>query len=307
MGAPQILFDESAALTALQQFITTAIPEVPQVDVYRARPTAAPGKWGLSVLIVPTTPLPVLQSYMGDQSTGKQQQLVRFVFAASAAGAWRVRVLGQQTAAYVAGGGETNAQVRDGVAAALALLGLPVTATNTAANLLPTGYAGLDVLADVAGASMLAAFTAVPAGGAGSVVVVDDNLRRASYNWGIWVVRCVVRDLPDAGGGRPSMVGPYTERLRLFMQAAASIPVVNGSAFPYLQDRMGGVARVSTLPPGAALNWRQTLGPFNADVQVNGGLWMRGAALDFEFDTTSALYYDVPSLDTVGVSAVTVE
>ena len=67
MGAPQILFDELAALTALQQFITTAIPEVPQVDVYRARPTAAPGKWGLSVLIVPTTPLPVLQSYMGDQ------------------------------------------------------------------------------------------------------------------------------------------------------------------------------------------------------------------------------------------------
>ena len=307
MAAPQILFDESAALTALQQFITTAIPEVPQVDVYRARPTAAPGKWGLSVLIVPTTPLPVLQSYMGDQSTGKQQQLVRFVFAVPAAGAWRVRVLGQQTAAYVAGGGETNAQVRDGVAAALALLGLPVTATNTAANLLPVGYAGLDVLADVAGASMLAAFTAVPAGGAGNVVVVDDNLRRASYNWGIWVVRCVVRDLPDAGGARPSMVGPYTERLRLFMQAAASIPVVNGSAFPYLQDRMGGAARVSTLPPGAALNWRQTLGPFNSDVQVNGGLWVRGAALDFEFDTTSALYYDVPSLDTVGVSAVTVE
>jgi hypothetical protein len=165
------------------------------VDVYRARPTAAPGKWGLSVLIVPTTPLPVLQSYMGDQSTGKQQQLVRFVFAVPAAGAWRVRVLGEQTAAYVAGGGETNAQVRDGVAAALALLGLPVTATDTAANLLPAGYAGLDVLADVAGASMLAAFTAVPAGGAGNVVVVDDNLRRASYNWGIWVVRCVVRDL----------------------------------------------------------------------------------------------------------------
>jgi hypothetical protein len=218
-----------------------------------------------------------------------------------------VRVLGQQTAPYVAGGGDTNAQVRDGVATALALLGLPITATNTAANLLPAGYAGLDVLADVAGASMLAAFTAVPAGGAGNVVVVDDNLRRASYNWGIWVVRCVVRDLPDAGGGRPSMVGPYTERLRLFMQAAASIPVVNGSAFPYLQDRMGGASRVSTLPPGAALNWRQTLGPFNADVQVNGGLWVRGAALDFEFDTTSALYYDVPSLDTVDVSAVTVE
>lgn len=306
MAAPQILFDESAALTALQQFITTAIPEVPQVDVYRARPSAVPGKWGLSVLIVPTTPLPVLTSYMGDQNTKAQQQLARFVFATPAAGAWRVRLLGQQTAAYVAGGGETNTQVRDGVAAKVALLGLPVTTTNTAANLLSAGYAGLDVLADVAGASMLAAFTAVPAGGTGNVTVVDDNRRRASFNWGLWVVRCVVRDIPDAGGARPSMVGPYTERLRLFMQAAASIPVVNGTAFPYLQDRMGGASQVSTLPVGAALNWRQTMGPFNADVQVNG-LWTRGAALDFEFDTSSALYYDVPSLDTVGVAAVVVE
>jgi len=306
MGAPQILFDESSALTALQQFITTAIPEVPQVDVYRARPSAAPSRWGLSVLIVPTTPLPVLQSYMGDQSTGTQQQLARFVFTAAAAGAWRVRVLGQTTAAYVAGVGETTAQVRDGVSAALALLGLPVTLTNTAAGVLGPGQAGLDVLADVAGASMLPAVTVVPAGGAASTVIVDDNLRRASFNWGIWTVRVIVREVADAGGPRQCMVGPYTERLRLYMQAAASVPVVNGSAFPYVQDRMGGPSQVGTLPVGAALNWRQTLGPFNADVNDNN-VWTRGAALDFQFDTSSALYYDVPSLDTVGPPAVTVE
>ena len=306
MGAPTLLFNEAAALGALQQFILTAVPEVPQVDVYRARPSAVPGRWGLSVLIVPTTPLPVLQSYMGEQSTAAQQQLARFVFATSAAGAWRVRVLGQQTAAYVAGIGETTAQVRDGVQAALGLLGLPVTATDTAAGVLPAGQSGLDVLATTAGASMLAAFTAVPAGGAGSVAIVDDNLRRASYNWGVWTVRVVVCDVPDAGGARPCMVGPYTERLRLYMQAAASIPVVNGSAFPYVQDRMGGASQVSTLPAGAAMNWRQTIGPFNADVQDNG-TWVRGAALDFQFDTSSALFYDVPSLDVLGVPAVTVE
>ena len=113
MGAPTLLFNEAAALGALQQFILTAVPEVPQVDVYRARPSAVPGRWGLSVLIVPTTPLPVLQSYMGEQSTAAQQQLARFVFATSAAGAWRVRVLGQQTAAYVAGIGETTTYLLD--------------------------------------------------------------------------------------------------------------------------------------------------------------------------------------------------
>ena len=305
MGAPTILFDEFAALTALQQCITTAIPEVPQVDVYRARPSAAPGRWGLSVLLVPTTPLPVLTSYMGDQSTGTQQQLARFVFTTPAAGAWQARVLGQTSAAYVAGGGDTTTQIRNGVSAALALLGLPVTLTNTAAGVLGPGQAGLDVLADVAGASMLPAVSVVPAGGAASTVIVDDNLRRASFNWGLWTIRCIVRDVAPAGGTRPCMVGPYTERLRLYMQAGASIPVVNGSAFPYVQDRMGGASQVNTLPAGAAMNWRQTMGPFVADVNDNN-TWFRAMALDLQFDTTSALYYDVPSLDSFGQVPVTV-
>ncbi len=305
MGAPTILFDEFAALTALQQCITTAIPEVPQVDVYRARPSAAPSRWGLSVLLVPTTPLPVLTSYTGDQSTGTQQQLARFVFTTPAAGAWQARVLGQTSAAYVAGGGDTTTQIRNGVSAALALLGLPVTLTNTTAGVLGPGQAGLDVLADVAGASMLPAVSVVPAGGAASTVIVDDNLRRASFNWGLWTIRCIVRDVAPAGGTRPCMVGPYTERLRLFMQAGASIPVVNGSAFPYVQDRMGGDSQVNTLPAGAAMNWRQTMGPFVADVNDNN-TWFRGMALDLQFDTTSALYYDVPSLDSFGQVPVTV-
>lgn len=305
MGAPTILFDEFAALTALQQCITTAIPEVPQVDVYRAKPSAVPSRWGLSVLLVPTTPLPVLTSYMGDQSTGTQQQLARLVFTTPAAGAWRARVLGQTSAPYVAGISETTTQIRNGVSAALALLGLPVTLANTAAGVLGPGQAGLDVLADVAGASMLPAVSVVPVGGAASTVIVDDNLRRASFNWGLWTIRCIVRDVAPAGGTRPCMVGPYTERLRLFMQAGASIPVVNGSAFPYVQDRMGGASQVNTLPAGAAMNWRQTIGPFVADVNDNN-TWFRGMALDLQFDTTSALYYDVPSLDSFGQVPVTV-
>lgn len=295
MGAPTLLFNEAAALDALRQFVTTIIPEVPEVDVYRARPTAAPGKWGLSVLLVPTTPLPVYLSPMGEENTTTQRQVARLVVRAGAAGAWQATVLGEE-ADFVAGVAATATQVRDGLLAALTLLALPVTAVATAPGVLPAAYAGIDVTADVAGVSMLARFTAVPAGGVGAVTVVDDNLRRATYNWGVWTVRVVVRDVPDAQGTRASMVGTYTERLRLSMQGAASIPVTNGEAFPYLRDRLGGESRVSTLPAGAQMNWRQTLGPFNADV-LNNGVWVRGAALDFEFDCPSSLYHDVPSLD----------
>ncbi len=302
MGAPTIVFNEAAALDALRQFITTVIPEVPHVDVYRQRPSAVPGKWGLSVVLAPVNPLPVLASPMGETSTGLQRQLIRLVVLTSAVGEWRVNVL-DTVASYTAGIGETAAQVRDGVSAAIALLALPVTLTDTAPGLLPPGQAGIDILADVAGVSMLARFLTVPAGGVGGYTVVDDNLRTAVYNWGQWTIRAIIRDIPQAQGVAPSMVGTYCERLRLSMQAR-SIPVTNGAAYPYLRDRMGGAASTGTL--GANLNWRQTLGPFDASI-TEGNVWIRGAALDFQFDTVSALLHDGPSLDAqAGYQVVTI-
>ena len=299
MAAPQILFDESAALTALQQFITTVIPEVQGVDVYLNRPSAVPGKWGLSVVLQPVTPLPVLTSPMGESSVSAQRQLIRLVVLTAAAGEWRANVLGQ-VGAYTALLGQTTTQVRDGVQAALALLLLPVTLTPTTAGVLPAGQAGLDILADVAGVSMLARFTTVPAGGVGGYTVVDDNLRVADYNWGVWTIRAVVRDVAPAQGPVGCMVNTYCERLRLSMQGQ-SIPVTNGSAYPYLRDRMGGAA--STGAVGAQLNWRQTMGPFEASV-LEGATWRTGAALDFEFDTVSALLHDVPSMDALAAYQV---
>lgn len=70
MGAPTIVFNESAALDALKQFITTVIPEVQGVDVYLS---AVPGKWGLSVVLQPVTPLPVLTSPMGESSVSARR------------------------------------------------------------------------------------------------------------------------------------------------------------------------------------------------------------------------------------------
>lgn len=292
MGAPTLIFNEAAALDALRQFIVAAIPEVPDAAVYRWRPSAVPGKWGLSVVLSPVTMLPVFASPMGEESTGVQRQLIRLVVLTAATGEWRANVL-DEVAAYTAGGGDDAVDIRDGVAAALALLGLPVTATNTAPGVLPAGQAGLDILADVAGVSMLARFISVPAGGVGGYTVVDDNLRTAVYNWPTWTVRCVVREIPPAQGSAPGMLGTYLERLRLTMQGQ-SVPVVNGSAYPYVRDRMGGAASTGTV--GANLNWRQTLGPFDAST-VEGATWVRAGALDFQFDTVSALLHDVPSLD----------
>lgn len=299
MGAPTLLFNEAAALDSLQNFITAAIPEVPRIDVYRWRGSAVTGKWGLSVLLAPVTPLPVFTSPMGEENTGTQRQLIRLVVLTAAAGVWVANILGQAPQ-YVAGGGATTASIRDGVKAAIALLGLPVTLTDTAAGVLPAGQAGIDILADVAGVSMLARFTSVPAGGVGGYTVVDDNLRTAVYNWPVWTVRCIVREVPPAQGTAPSMLGVYLERLRLLMQAQ-SVPVVNGSAYPYRRDQMGGAASTGTV--GAQLNWRQTLGPFEASA-VEGATWVRAAALDFQFDTVSALLHDVPSMDVLAAYQV---
>jgi hypothetical protein len=287
MPSPALLFDEAAALDALREFVRTAVPEVPEIDVYRWRPSAVTSKWGLQVLLSPVNPMPIFaDSYSGEESTGKQVQRIRVTITSAAAGAWALRVLGE-SAPYVAGMGATVADIRTGLRLAVNALGLATTTVDVAA---PAGQAAFDIVANVAGVSLGVRFTAIPAGGATTVAVVDDNLRRAVYNWGTWTIRVTVRDIPSAGGSTVSMVGTYIERLRLYMQGS-SIPVVNGLAYPFVRDRLQGT-------PARRLAWRKTLGPFEASVTENG-VWSRGAALDFVFDVPSALLHDIPSLDTV--------
>lgn len=293
MPAAALLFDEFAALDALRAFVRRAVPEVPAVDVYRAQQSAVPGKWGLSVVLAPVNPLPLLSSPMGDDSTVAQQQRVTMAVETAAPGLWRLRVLGE-FADYTAGALDDAEAIRDGLSTALALLGLPVSVANTDA--LP-GQSALSVLANVAGVSMTTDVTA-PAGGAASVTMVDDCLRRTAYNWGVWTVRCIVRDIPNAGGVARSMVGPYCDRLRFTMQGGASIPITAGLAYPYVRDVLEAAASPGS---GASLRWRQTLGPFDTTTTTNG-VQSRGAALDFVFDATVGMSYDVPSLDVMAPS-----
>lgn len=288
MPSPALLFDEAAALDALRDFVRTAVPEVPEVDVYRWRPSAVTSKWGLQVLLAPVNPMPIFSdSYSGEESTGKQRQRIRVTITTAAAGAWSLRVL-STAAPYTALLGATTADIRDGLRAAVdALVGLDITTEAAAA---PAGQAAFDILGDTAGVSLGVRFTAIPVGGATTVGIIDDNLRRAVYNWGTWTIRVTVRDIPAAGGTRTSMVGAYVERLRLYMQGT-SIPVTNGLAYPFVRDRLQGT-------PARRLAWRKTLGPFEASITDNN-VWSRGAALDFVFDVPSALLHDIPSLDTV--------
>lgn len=283
MGVPTLYFDEHAAMDALRQFVTSVLP-IAAVDVYRARPAASPGKWTLSVVLAPVTPIPVVQSRTGEEKTGLQSQAWKVTIVSAAPGAWAVTVLGLQTVPFVAGPADTPATIATALAQAVGLLGLPVgvqpptPATPNAFGI--SGHVGvsLGVLASL-----------VPAGGAVQLKVVDDNIRRAVVNWGVWTIRAVVRDVDPAGGATLSQVGPAAEKLRLSMQAS-SIPVTNGLAYPYLRDRL----------QEATLSWRRTLGPFNADVN-DGGVWARGCALDFEFDVPPVLLHDLPSLDTIGL------
>ena len=284
MGTPTLLFDEDAGLDALRQFVRAVLPQVASVDVYRARPSVVPGKWALSVVLAPVTPLPVLLSRTGEEVDGLQQQAWLVTATAAAAGNWALSVLGEVAAPFVAGPGATPAEVRDGLLTGVQALGLPVTAA-------ASGATGLSIVGDVAGVSLAVKAAQVPAGGALTLQVVDDNLRRAVVNWGTWTVRAVVRDVDPAGGTAAPQVGPLAEVLRLSMQAS-SVPVTNGLAYPYLRDRL----------QAARMSWRRTLGPFNADAQ-DGGVWVRGCALDFEFDVPCVLLHDVPSLDAIGLRA----
>jgi hypothetical protein len=283
VGAPTLYFDEHAAMDALRQFVGAVVP-VAAVDAYRARPPASPARYLLSVVMAPTTPLPVLQSYNGEESDGAQAQVWRVTVLAVAAGNWALTVLGEQAAPYAAGGGDTPADVRDGLRAGVDALGLDVTTADD-----PQVAAAFTVTGDVAGASLGVLASLVPPGGQVRLEVVGDNVRRAVANWGVWTVRVVVRDVDSAGGPRTSNVGPYAEKLRLSMQAT-SIPVTMGLAYPYLRDRLNE----------AHLRWRRTLGPFNADATVDG-IQTRGVALDFELDVPCVLLHDVPSLDAVSI------
>lgn len=288
MPAPAITLDEAACLDALRAFVLACVPEVAAVDVYRSRPPAAPGKWGLSVVLTPTTPLPVFDSSMGEESKGKQRQRVRVTVKAAAAGEWGLLVLDEPTY-YAADLGEATAQVRTGLRAALDVAGLAITTFDAPNG--GSGWASFDVLADAAGASM-GVVLSVPAGGLGALTVVDDNIRQATYNWGTWTIRVTVRDTGSTSAtGEPSKAATYVEMLRLRMQAQ-SVPVTNGTAYPYQRDLLAA----------ANLRWCQTLGPFNADTQ-EGGVWHRGVAVDFRFDVSSALLHDVPSADTLVVTA----
>ena len=285
MGAPTLYFDEAAALDALRQFVTSVVP-LAAVDVYRARPSAVPGKYTLSVVLAPVTPVAVYQSRTGEEVDGLQAQKWLVTVQVAAAGDWTLTVLGEQAAPYAAGGVDSTADIAAGLLAGVDGLGLDVT---TAA--VPGNPAAFTVTADTAGVSLGVMASLVPAGGVVTLQVVDDNVRRAVVNWGIWTVRVVVRDVDPAGGAGLPQVGPTAEKLRLSMQAS-SIPVTNGFAYPYLRDRL----------QAARLSWRRTLGPFNADV-VDNGVWARGCALDFEFDVPPVLLHDVPSLDTIGIAA----
>ena len=292
MPADTLLWDEDACLDAIKVFVVAACKgAVKSGDVYRWRGSAVPATTTRpSILLAPVNELPVLSSPMGEESDTAQRQRWAITVDAAAAGAWTIGALGQTAAPFVAGAMDTPTTIRDGLVAALDALALAVTASTT-------GAAEMGVLGDVAGVSLGVTLTK-PAGGAVTIEVVDDNIRRAVYNWGIYTVRLLIRDTPSAertpSAGRRSVALGIAERVRLWFQSS-SLPVVNGSAYPYRSDLLALAS--------ARLSWRQTHAPRPFSEQDVGG-WTRGVSLDIDFDVPCALLHDVPSLDTIALAAV---
>lgn len=290
MPPPSVLWDESAALTQLAAFVRACCPEVPAADVYRSRPAATPGKFGVSILLFPLTPVPEYGSPWGSESDAAQRQRWSVTVTAAAAGAWTVTLLGVTTAPYAAGPGDSPQDIADALRAAVDALALPVT---TAALPAPP-VASFEVLGDVAGASLGVSVSA-PAGGAAALAVVDDNVRRATYNFGVWRVRVIFRDQVSSqaapASGHRYLSAILAERFRLWLQAS-SLPATNGLAYPYRRDQLQAAP--------ARLSWRSTGDPLSLD-EVDGQVWSRAVALDVEFETPVAMTYDVPSLDAIGL------
>ena len=238
---------------------------------------------------------PIYQSRMGELSCARQRQKVQVLVKQAAVGTWRVRLFGS-VAEYVAGGGDTATSIRDGLRDAIDALALPVTTSSLTVQQAPA----VQILADVAGLSMLVQQQPgdIPPGGQSSVLVVDDNIQQVSYNWGIWEIRLVFRDVPNAGGSSASnkeLASILAERVRCWFQVNQTLPVVNGSAYPYQGDELG--------KPKVELSWRTTSAPISVP-ELESGVWTRAVALDVEFDVPVGLVYDIPSLDSVGPGVI---
>lgn len=290
MGAPVVLWDEAAALDRLRALVVAACPEVEPRNIYRAQPSVVPGVFGASVVLLPLTPVPEYASPFGAESDEAQRQRWQVAVTAPAAGAWTVTLLGATTAPFVAGPGDSPAVIAAGLRAAVNALGLAVTTEAVAPP-----PAAFGVLADAAGVS-LGLTVQGPPGGAAQTTVVDDCIRRAVYNWGVWRVRLIFRDVPSAqqvpATGYRYLSATLAERARLWLQAT-SLPVTNGLAYPYRRDQLQAAP--------ARLSWMQTEGPVSLSQQENGA-WVRVVGLDVSFQVPCAMTHDVPSLDAMGLS-----
>ena len=281
-------------MDALKAFLVRVCPGVDPRNIYRDFPAASPSPFpGPSIVISPVQGgPPTYTSPMGEESIWKQRQRVQLLIQQAAVGSWSVHLLGQ-TATYVAGNGDTAASIRDGLRAAIDALGLPVTTSSLTVQNAPA----VQILADVASVSMTVNQLEVgdiPPGGQSTILMIDDSLRRASYNWGIWTVRLVFRDAPPAGPGLPGaqiVASKLAERVRGSLQGQFKLPVTNGLAYPYQSDLLEQAP--------ARISWRRTLGPVSFP-ELENGVWMRVVALDTEWDVPCGLVADIPSLDAIG-------
>lgn len=287
MGAPNVLWSEAQSLTALRDalLLIVAPPNGPvaPVDVYRQRPAATSAARGLAVWFFPTTPVPITESPFGEEWASKQRQRVWVVVLTPVQPASSFVVLGQ-VASYATQPGDGAAEVAAGLAASAAGLGLPVTVSVVAQD----GNPAVEVLADVAGASLNVQLL----GGNLAKLVVDDNVRMAVYNWTSWTIRVVCQDVANAAGN--CRASALAEKIRYSLQAD-SLPLTNGLAYKYLRDVLaeGNMAVEQVLPASLVMD------------AVDDGVWVRRAAVDVVFRPVTGMTHDVPSLDVIGLAPST--
>lgn len=291
MAAPALVFDPQAALTAVKswaEFTLAALYEPEEIRRGRRNPPANSQR---QVTVIPLTPTPRANGWTNVEGTAAQRNLVRVTVSAAAAGLWRVSVLGQD-ADYVAGGGDDEEAIRDNLRAAVDGLGLAATTDDV-------GDDAFTIQGDAAGVWLAAAVTP-PAGGSGSVVVVDDVIRRVSWMVARWTLRIFIDDIrPRSGASSVTQAAQLLEQVL----AAGQVPVVNGVAYQQADDilRDAGLSFVETLP--------SVVGDYTTGGTGTGGVrptvWHERAGVDVVFRVTKGLRFDLPSIETFGAPTVT--
>lgn len=291
MGVMAAIFDQQAAMESLTSWLNFTVGQWYSQRQIRRGQRSAPADTQRQVSVVPLTAVPVDEAWTPVVQTSRQINVVEVEVAIAAAGTYTLNTVAG-AASYVAGGGDTAADIRDALRAAVDLLAGPYTTADV-------GAAGFSMTGVTAGQWLAVYPTVVPVAGALVVTTVDDVLRRTTWTSSTWEVSIFIDDIRPQTSGEVSVVPQAANYVKQVLNAG-QVPIVIGSALVFADDLLFEPGRLITLTIGD---------PIVMDYQTPGAspVWRERARIDVVFQTANGLAFDVPSIESLSVPEPTIE